>query len=163
MAEASSLGTGRILTGLLGVMVAIGLWWLYFDLISHRAPVSRGTQLWLYLHLPLVMAIAAGGTGVLNTVEHSGDPLPDAVRWLLVGSLAVAMASILFLSLVLEARRPRPDLYRAVDAALLVGIVATLALGLTGLTALASLATMVVLLLLPIAPAIAKWAKDVTV
>jgi len=163
MAEVSGLGRAGILTGLLGVMVAIGLWWLYFDLISHRAPVSRRTQLWLYLHLPLVMAIAAGGAGVLNTVEHAGEPVPDAVRWLLVGSLAVAMAAILFLSFVLEARRRQPDLYRVVDIALIVGIVATLGIGLTALTALASLAAMVVLLLLPLGPAIAKWVRDVEI
>lgn len=39
--------------GLLGVLVAVGPWWLYFDLAFHRAPTSRLTQVWLYLHLPV--------------------------------------------------------------------------------------------------------------
>jgi len=77
--------------GLLGVLVATGLWWLYFDLISDRPPRPRLAMPWLYLHLPLVRAIAAGGEGVLNTVENAGESLSDEVRWLLVGALAVAM------------------------------------------------------------------------
>ena len=44
MAEVAPLESGEIVIGLLGVLVAIGLWWIYFDLISSRAPGgSRGS------------------------------------------------------------------------------------------------------------------------
>jgi low temperature requirement protein LtrA len=83
MADLDPLDTHGIVVGLLGVVVAIGLWWIYFDLVSHRPPVPRRTQLWLNLHFPLVVAIAAGGAAVLNTIEHEAGALPDALRWLL--------------------------------------------------------------------------------
>jgi len=91
MADLHPITSVGVVIGLLGMLIAIGLWWIYFDLVSHRAPTSTRTQLWLYLHLPLAMTMAAVGAGVLNTVEHSMVPLPANLRWLLVGALAVAL------------------------------------------------------------------------
>jgi low temperature requirement protein LtrA len=118
MADVHPLEAEGIVIGLLGVVVAIGLWWIYFDLVSYRVPVPRRTQLWLNLHFPLVVAIAGGGAAVLNTVEHAGRPLPDAVRWLLVGSLAAAMLSNALIAWTLEIRRTQPELYRTAEIAL---------------------------------------------
>jgi len=159
MAETAPLGTGEIVIGLLGVLVAIGLWWIYFDLISHRAPVSRLTQLWMSLHLPLVIAIAAGGAGVLNTVEHARDALPDAVRWLLVGSLATALLSLALLTRTLEVRPRAAAVYRPAEVALLVCAFLYLAVGLTSWGAAASLTSMGVLLLAPVTTGLLVWAK----
>jgi low temperature requirement protein LtrA len=146
--------------GLLGVIVAIGIWWLYFDLASHRLPASRFTQLWLYLHLALVMAIAAGGAGVLNTVERAAEPLPDSVRWLLVGALAAAVLTVVSITLVLEARSRAPELYQAVDLMMAVSAALILAVGLTGWGARASLVAMVVLLLAPVGAGLTVWARN---
>jgi len=151
MADIKPLGLDGIVIGLLGMLVAIGLWWIYFDLVSHRAPMSRRTQLWLYLHLPLVIAMAAGGAGVLNTVEHASEPLPDGVRWLLVGSLAVALLSVALITQTLEVRRAQPELYRTAQTAMLVGLLIGVGVGLTDLGAKASLTSMVILLLAPVA------------
>ena len=82
MAEVEVLDLDAAAAGMLGVLVAIGLWWIYFDLVSLREPISRYSQLWLNLHFPLVVAITAGGAGVLNTVERPSGDLPDDVRWL---------------------------------------------------------------------------------
>jgi low temperature requirement protein LtrA len=151
MAELEPLDKDGIVLGLLGVLVPIGLWWIYFDLVSDRAPISRRTQLWLYLHLPLVIAMAAGGAGVLNTVEHASEALPDAVRWLLVSSLAAAVLSIALITRTLEARRAQGELYRSAEAAMLISILLSLGVGLTDWGAKASLMSMVVLLLAPVA------------
>jgi low temperature requirement protein LtrA len=159
MAETAPLEAGEILNGLLGVVVAIGLWWIYFDLISHRMPVSRMTQLWMGLHLPLVIAIAAGGAGVLNTVEHAADALPDPVRWLLVGSLAAALVSVATITRTLEVRRRTAAVYRPAEVALLVCAALCLAVGLTGWGATASLTAMAVLLLAPVATGLVVWLK----
>jgi low temperature requirement protein LtrA len=140
----------------------VGLWWIYFDLISHRAPVSHLTQLWLYLHLPLVIAIAAGGAGVLNTVAHAGAPVPGEVRWLLVGSLAVALATVVGLTRTLEARPRALVVYRSAEAAVTVSAALCLAVGLTSWGAKATLTAMVALLLVPIGLALMVWVKDPT-
>jgi low temperature requirement protein LtrA len=160
MAEVRVLGVDAIVLGLLGVVVAIGLWWLYFDLASHRPPISRRTQLWLYLHLPLVMAIAAGGAGVLNTIEHAVEPLPDEVRWLLVGSLAIAQITIIFITLVLEIRSRRNQIYRTVDVAMVVSALLIAAVGTTAWGAKPTLSVMVLLLLLPVGAGLTVFAKS---
>jgi low temperature requirement protein LtrA len=159
LADLDPLEVDEIVIGLLGVVVAIGLWWIYFDLVSHRAPVSGRTQLWLYLHLPLVIAIAAGGAAVLNTVEHANEPLPEAVRWLLVGSLAVAMLSVALLAETLEARRIHPELYRSAELVLVASALLGVGVGLTGWGAKASLWAMVVLLLAPIVAGLVVWLR----
>ena len=159
MADLHPLEADGVAIGLLGVVVAIGLWWIYFDLVSHRPPVPRLTQVWLHLHFPLVVAIAGGGAAVLNTVEHVAVPLPDAVRWLLVGSLAAAVLSIALISSTLRVRREFPEIYRTVDALLLVSVVLFLGVGLTGWGAKASLTAMVVLLLAPVAAGLVVWLK----
>jgi low temperature requirement protein LtrA len=159
MAALDPLEFDEIAIGLLGVVVAIGLWWIYFDLVSHRTPISRRTQVWLNLHLPLVIGIAAGGAAVLNTVENAHEPLPDDVRWLLVGSLAVAMLAVALIASTLEVRRRHPELYRPADAALLVCAALSLAVGLTDWGAKACLTIMAVLLLAPVATGILVWLK----
>jgi low temperature requirement protein LtrA len=159
MAEIAPVDRDGIAIGLLGVLVAIGLWWIYFDLVSHRAPVSNRTQLWLYLHLPFVMAIAAGGAGVLNTVEHAADAVPDPVRWLLVGSLAIAVVSVAAISRTLEIRRRYVQVYRPAEVALVISGLLSLGVGLTGWGAKASLTSMVVLLSAPVATGLIVWLK----
>jgi low temperature requirement protein LtrA len=159
MADLHPLDTHGIVVGLLGVVVAISLWWIYFDLVSHRPPVPRSTQLWLNLHFALVVAIAAGGAGVLNTIEHASVALPDPVRWLLVGSLAVALLSIAVISLTLQIRVDAPEIYRTVDLVLVACAGLSLLVGLTDWGAKGSLGAMVALLLAPVAVGVVVWLK----
>lgn len=159
MADISPLDLNSTVIGLLGVVVAIGLWWAYFDLVSHRAPQPRFTQLWLYMHLPLVIAMAAAGAAVLNTVEHAGEDLPDEVRWLLVGSITVVVLSVIVLTLVLEVRRENAEVYGTADRALLMSSILFLAVGLTNWGAKATLGAAVALLLIPVVAGLSVWAK----
>ncbi|MGH8950415.1 MAG: low temperature requirement protein A [Acidimicrobiia bacterium] len=159
MADLTPLDAGELVIGLFGVLIAIGMWWIYFDLVSHREPVSRKTQLWSYLHFPLVVAIAAGGAGVLNTVEHASDPLPDEVRWLLVGALAVAMASVALLTTTLVVRRDQPELYRNADIAILISAALALGVGVTDWGAKETLGALGLLLLAPVVVGIVVWLK----
>jgi hypothetical protein len=109
----------------------------------------------------MVVAIAAGGAAVLNTIEHAASPLPDEVRWLLVGSLAVAVLSIVCLTMVLEIRSQSEArvVYATADRAALIGVVLILAVGLSGWGAKASLSAMVALLLVPIVAGLRVWAR----
>jgi len=163
MAELTPLDPDEIVIGLLGLLVAIGLWWLYFDLVSHRAPESRYSQLWLYLHLPLVMAMAAGGAGIVNTVEHAAEALPDEVRWLLIGALAIAVLSVVALTLTLAARLVDPLVYRVADTALVLSAALILVVGITNWGAKMSLLAMVVLLLAPVVAGLRVWARSIVV
>jgi hypothetical protein len=85
--------------------------------------------------------------------------LPDTVRWLLVGSLAGAVLSIALISSTLQVQRELPEIYRTVDALLLVSVVLFLGVGLTGWGAKASLTAMAVLLLAPVAAGLIVWLK----
>jgi low temperature requirement protein LtrA len=158
-ADLDPLDATGIVIGLLGVLVAIGLWWIYFDLASHREPVAKRTQLWLYLHFPLVVAIAAGGAGVLNTIGHEANALPDEVRWLLAGALAAALLSIALITATLQIRVEMPEIYRTVDVVLIVCALLCLGVGLTDWGAKGSLTALVLLLLAPIAVGILVWLK----
>ena len=63
------------LLALLGVLIAVGLWWVYFDFVSHRQPrTTRGhVTSWIYLHLPFTASVAAAGAAILNLLSHEGD------------------------------------------------------------------------------------------
>lgn len=159
MAEIMPLDGNELVIGLFGLLIAVGLWWIYFDLVSHRAPVSRYTQVWLYLHLPMVIAMAATGAAVLNTVEHADEPLAGPVRWLLVGAIAAAVVSVVALTGTVEVRRSYPEVYRIADRALLFGAGLVLAVGLTSWGARGTLGAAVVLLLIPVVAGLAVWAR----
>lgn len=156
--ELTPLDPEVVLIGLMGLLVAVGLWWIYFDLVSHRAPVSRLTQIWSNLHLPMVMAIAAAGAAVVNTVEHAGEPLTDEIRWLLVGSVAVALITVTALTLTLETRRTQERLYLVSERTMLLAAAAALVVGLTGWDARTTLLAMVVLLLGTVYTGLRVWA-----
>lgn len=163
MAELTPLTSDETVIGLMGLLVAVGLWWLYFDLVSHREPISRFTQVWLYLHLPLVMAIAAGGAAVLGTVEHAADPLSSSLRWLLVGSLALAMVSVTLLTLTLETRRDYEPVYRVAERSMLLAAAAALLVGMARWEGKASLMAMVALLLGTVYTSLRVWARTAPV
>jgi hypothetical protein len=87
------------------------------------------------------------------------EPLPDAVRWLLVGSLASAIFSVALIARTLEIARAMPKVYRAAEAFLLVGGILCLGVGLTDWGAKTSLTAMVVLLLAPVASGMYVWLR----
>jgi low temperature requirement protein LtrA len=149
MAGVELLDLDAAAAGMLGVLVAIGLWWIYFDLVSLREPISRYSQVWLNLHFPLVVAITAGGAGVLNTVERPSGDLPDEVRWLLVGAMSIAIVSVALLTRTLGARAQAPELYLRAELTMYGSAVLALAVGLTDWGANPTLMAMVILLLAP--------------
>ena len=95
-----------IATGIVGLTIGMGLWWNYFDILGRRVPGQRGLRLagWLYAHLPLTMAIAAGGAAMVSVVEHAGDSrTPTATAWLLTGSVAVTLGCVALAAVALPA------------------------------------------------------------
>ena len=147
------------LTAILGTLVAIGLWWVYFDFISHRLP-SPGTLMvseWFYLHLPLTMGIATVGAAVFYMVEHAGEHLHSEMRWLLVLAIAITLISVAVLTRTIQLDRVQQSTHRVGRRVMLASAIIVLLLGFTSLETIPLLIAVVLLLLAPIFFALKVW------
>jgi low temperature requirement protein LtrA len=149
------------ITAALGMLIAFGIWWVYFDFVSHRLPLPGITNAgrWMYLHLPMTMGIAAAGAAVFNLVEHTGEPLSSAVRWLLAGSMALALVCIATLMRSILVRDDLYPYYRRGGIVTLVSAVLILLLGLTNLSTIPLLMVTTFLLLIPALYGVLIWIK----
>jgi low temperature requirement protein LtrA len=86
----------------LGLLVTIGLWWIYFDRFSARAeerlrrhddPVLAAADAYSYLHLPLVAGIIVFAVGAKLLIHDAGEPLHDPARLALCGGVALYLAA----------------------------------------------------------------------
>lgn len=91
-----------VITAILGLSLAFGLWWIYFDNLG-GTPIQTAKKegktivlnLWLYTHLPLVIGIAATGVGVETILlNQPGVALPDLARYLICGAVALCLLSV---------------------------------------------------------------------
>src|SRR3954447_13490553 len=83
----SHLDAGVVAAAVLGVFVAAGLWWLYFDVVAlvaerrlthategrERNEIARDS--FSYLHFPMVAGIVLLALGLKTTLAHVGDSL----------------------------------------------------------------------------------------
>lgn len=149
--------------GVLGMLIAIGLWWVYFDTVSHRKPrVNSGAVLsWLYLHLLLTISITAVGAAVLNMVEHAGEELPGDVRWLLTGAIAVAFVTIALLIQTVQIDDDVRPILRTGSVVVLVAGIVIGVLGVSTLETMPLLLSAIALMLAPIVFTIWLWIKRI--
>ena len=85
-----------LIATVLGGICIVGIWWAYFDRLDDDAvqEVSRGGSahhyaFWLYLHLPLTIALTLVGVSFTMAIrEVDSAVLPASVQWLLVGSVS---------------------------------------------------------------------------
>jgi low temperature requirement protein LtrA len=95
-----AISAGIVLATVLGVALAAGLWWAYFDLVmlaaerrlsrakgEERARLARDS--YSYLHLPMVGGIIFVALGVKQTLAHVGDPLGIIPAVALCGGVAL--------------------------------------------------------------------------
>lgn len=126
------------LTAALGLSIAFSLWWAYFDNIDGAAIRSARAQGriwvyqgWLYVHLPLVMGLAATAVGVQYAVASPQDlVLPPGERWLICGATALVLLSIGCIQLCIDAGRG--EIQKTHLAFRFGGAVAVLVLGALG-------------------------------
>ena len=82
----ADLGAGEITAAVLGVVIAAGLWWTYFDVVAvvaeqtlrqatGIAQVKLARDSYSYLHLPMIAGIVLGALGVKKAIGHVEDPL----------------------------------------------------------------------------------------
>ena len=94
------LGTGTIVAALLGLLVAFGLWWAYFDVVAivaerrfrdseghRRLRIARDS--YSYLHLPMIAGIVLLALGVKKTLGHVDEPLETIPSVALFGGIAL--------------------------------------------------------------------------
>ena len=95
-----AISAGIVLATVLGVALAAGLWWAYFDLVmlaaerrlsrakgEERARLARDS--YSYLHLPMVGGIIFVALGVKQTLAHVGDDLGIIPAVALCGGVAL--------------------------------------------------------------------------
>jgi low temperature requirement protein LtrA len=90
-----------IATVSLGLLITIGLWWVYFDRFADIAeerlridkdPVLAAADGYSYIHLVLVAGIIVFAVGARSAVVYANDPLPVASRLALCGGVALYLA-----------------------------------------------------------------------
>ncbi len=147
------------ITAVLGMLVAIGLWWLYFDAISQHEPIGTLAKTigWMYLHLPMTAGIVAAGAAVFNVVEEAGAPLASETRWLLVGAIAVVLISIAMLMRSIQIPAEHHQLYRRSGMATFIAGGIILLLGLSSLNTIPLLLIVISLMLAPVFYGIVVW------
>jgi low temperature requirement protein LtrA len=103
-AGALDFGIGAV--AVLGVALAAGMWWVYFDvvaLVSARrlvqAEVGRtqnelARDSYSYIHLALVAGIVLVALGLKKSIGHSDDDLDDVVAFALLGGVAIYLLGL---------------------------------------------------------------------
>jgi low temperature requirement protein LtrA len=136
------------LYGVMALVIAASLWWMYFDNV--RGSVVRRTwiagQVWVYTHLPLLIAITAYGVAAKKVVllEH-GHELDTHYRWLLSGAVAVALLAIAVLDLT-HTESARDVVHNRIALSRVSGGIVILGLGMVG-ESLSSLGLLVLIAL----------------
>jgi low temperature requirement protein LtrA len=88
-----------VTAAVLGFVVAVSLWWTYFDLAGAAAThtlADRGGHrstllhdIYAYGHWPIVLGLAAAGVGIEGAILEGGQPtLVSGIRWVLFGGMA---------------------------------------------------------------------------
>ena len=88
-----NLNTSSVIGALFAMVVAVSIWWVYFDEPDDTAVQRLGLagQVWIYSHMPLLMAIAASGVAIEHVLAN--DEVLPADRWLLCGAFAATMTA----------------------------------------------------------------------
>ncbi len=125
------------LVGILGLGTATCLWWINFDHLDGSVIRRRGDRrnwrptVWIYSHLPLAIGLAVLGVSIeiaIVAADH-GHEYHDAERWLLVGSVALALGAMAAIQ-VASVRSDQERVRRLVIISRLVGIPLLIVVGL---------------------------------
>ncbi|CAA9453633.1 MAG: possible low temperature requirement protein A [uncultured Rubrobacteraceae bacterium] len=99
-ASGEAIGAGVAVAAVLGIALAAGMWWAYFDLVmlvaGRRISTTKGEErarlardAYSYLHLPMVAGIVLVALGIKTTLAHVEDPLGTIPAVALCGGVAL--------------------------------------------------------------------------
>jgi low temperature requirement protein LtrA len=123
---------GVVAAAVVGVAVAAGLWWLYFDVVAlfaarHLAGTAEGRERnavardsYSYLHYPMIAGIVLLALGTKKTLAHVGDELTAPTAAALLGGGALYLLAHIAFRLRNVGTLSRP---RAVGAAVLLALI----------------------------------------
>lgn len=116
---------------ILAMVIAIGFWLIYFDLVAMHLPRPwlEAQTAWIYLHLPMTMGLVAGAAAVLVMIEYAGEPLERMVRLVLCGGLGLALLAVAALMISIHVELHLVRLYRRSEL-----VTAVSGLGILGLS-----------------------------
>jgi low temperature requirement protein LtrA len=97
------LDAGTVGAALLGLVLAFGIWWAYFDVVAivaerrfreaegmRRLRIARDS--YSYLHLPMIAGIVLMALGMKKTLAHVDEPLDTVPAVALFGGIALYYA-----------------------------------------------------------------------
>jgi len=97
------LDAGTIVAALVGLVLAFGIWWAYFDVVAivaerrfreavgmRQLHIARDS--YSYLHLPMIAGIVLIALGLKKTLAHVDDPLDTVPAVALFGGIALYYA-----------------------------------------------------------------------
>lgn len=157
-----SIGLGIIT--FFSILISIGLWWLYFDYISHKIPIKNIFHLntWYYLHFPVVMSIVIIGAALSKIIETYGHALPNELKLGLVSAIAVVLVGLSLLGLTVRHPEDHTVFVKRSNVASILVSVVILSLGFIDIDPLMLIITIAFLLLIPIVVALLVWVKHLT-
>ncbi len=134
MAERETLSLIGAITGILGIALAFGLWWVYFDFIARRPPKPSAQWAipWSYLHMPLAISITAAGAASLNIIAEQNYLISVNVSWLMAGSVSIALLSMALLEKCLKRLTHEPTHPQLSPLLKLSGGIAAICCGILG-------------------------------
>ena len=116
-------------TGVLGVAIVFGLWWVYFDFIARRPPRPTfvAALSWVYLHLVTVTTVTMSSVGISAVIvdAQEGD-LATVSRRLLGGSVGAGLIGLGLLETTLRANPDEPT-HRRISPLMKIGTGAVVA------------------------------------
>jgi low temperature requirement protein LtrA len=125
------LTAGLVIGATLPVLIAVGMWWTYFDrtadsaqerLRVHEDPVLAAADAYSYMHLVIIAGIIIFAAGVKLVVHNSvSAPMPDVGRLAMCAGTAVYLIGIAAFRLRILGERSAG---RALVAVALVGLYA---------------------------------------
>lgn len=122
-----------VTTGMLAMVLGFAFWWSYFDYVGGRRTAERTGAFfhWGLGHLPATMGIAAAGAATVPLIEHHGDARsPEGAAWLLAGSVAVALVSLVSIMPSLKDWGAFPSVFRPTSIAVTAAAAGSIAIGL---------------------------------
>jgi low temperature requirement protein LtrA len=96
-----AVDAGVVAAAVVGIVVAAGIWWTYFDVVAivagrrlararpGREQNAMARDLYSYLHLPMIVGIVLVALAMKKTLAHVEDPLKPVPCFALLGGIAV--------------------------------------------------------------------------